>query len=458
VRVIRRSWWAATLTGGALVVAAGFPVAVQASGSQPTSRAAGPVVRAVGAMPLAGHLLAGLHAPAAAQAGPSLTALDGVFCPSTRDCWAVGAREAPSGTAVLNQMLHWNGKSWRNTSVPSPAGSAAGALSELFAVRCLDPGNCWTVGEDSKNEDVTTLNQALHWNGKKWSLVHTPNPAGTKANDNNELFDVTCTSAASCWSVGDFGTPFSSTGHQKLLNQVLHWNGKNWSRVRVPNPGGTTMAHLNSLFSVRCGSSTNCNAAGDEGTSQASTDKMYNQVLHWNGKRWSKASTPNPGPSGFGRTSQIDALACGSATDCWGVGDYGTSSPAQTLKNEILHWNGKKWSRSTVTNPAGDDNFFFGATCQSGRNCWAVGSQGNGEPGSLLNQTAHWNGKRWALVHTPNPFGPVTGGENSLLAARCATATDCWAVGYKMSTIGHYRNEILHWNGTKWSVVTAPGT
>ena len=297
-------------------------------------------------------------------------------------------------------MLHWNGKSWRETAVPSPAGSSAGAINELFAVRCLDAANCWTVGEDTKNDFGTTLNQALHWNGKKWSQVHTPNPAGTKATDNNELFDVTCTSAASCWSVGDFGSPFSTTGHQKLLNQVLHWNGK----------------------------------------------------------RWSKATTPNPGPSGFGRTSQIEALACGSAMNCWGAGDFGTNFPAQTSKNEILHWNGKKWSRSTVTNPAGDDNFFVGATCQSTRNCWAVGSQGNVEPGTLLNEAAHWNGKRWALVHTPNPFGPVTGSENTLLAARCATADSCWAVGFQMASLGQYRDEILHWNGKKWSIQSAPGS
>jgi hypothetical protein len=451
VRGIRRSWWAATVAGGALAVAAGFPVAaVPASAGSPAA-----TTSARPAGPFAGHLPAGLGGPGATEAGSTLTILDGVFCTSTRNCWAVGSRESTSGTSVVNQMLHWNGKSWHEMTVPSPAGSSAGAISELFAVRCLDAANCWTVGEDTKNDFGTTLNQALHWNGKKWSPVHTPDPAGTKANDNNELFDVTCTSAASCWSVGDFGTPSSTTGHQKLLNQVLHWNGKRWSRERVVNPGGTTIAHVNSLFSVRCGSATNCNAAGDDGTTRASTYKMYNQVLHWNGKRWSKATTPNPGPSGFGRTSEIEALACGSATNCWGAGDFGTNFPAQTSKNEILHWNGKKWSRSTVTNPAGDDNFFVGATCQSVRNCWAVGSQGNVEPGTLLNETAHWNGKRWALVHTANPFGPVTGSENTLLAIRCATAGSCWAVGFQMVSVGQYRDEILHWNGKKWTVQPA---
>jgi hypothetical protein len=442
--------------GGALLVAAGSPVAVQASAGLPaTPQAAAGPAGGTPANTFAGHRPAGLAVPGAAQAGSTLTILDGVFCTSTRNCWAVGSREDANGISAVNQMLHWNGKSWRNTAVPSPAGTSAGAISELFAVRCLDAANCWAVGEDTRNDFGTTLTQALHWNGRKWSQVHTPNPAGTKANDNNELFDVTCASSANCWSVGDFGSPFSTTGHQKLLNLVLHWNGKQWSRVRVVNPGGTTIAHVNSLFSVRCGSATNCNAAGDDGTTRASTYKMYNQVLHWNGKRWSKSATPNPGPSGFGRTSQIDALACGSGTSCWGAGDYGSNFPSQVSKNEILHWNGKKWTRSTVTNPAGDDNYFVGATCQSTRDCWAVGTQGDGEPGTLRNEAAHWNGKRWALVNTPNPFGPATGAENTLLAVRCAAAGNCWAVGSHMTSIGQYQDEILHWNGTKWTIQPA---
>jgi hypothetical protein len=447
VRIIRNSWWRRSAASGALLVAASFlALPLQASSVQASER---------GAAPLPGRLAVGLARPATAQVGISITILDGVFCTSGSNCWAVGQRQ--SGPAVLNQVLHWNGKSWRNTTVPNPAGKSANSLNELFAVRCLSARNCWAVGEDTKNGGLTTLNQALHWNGRKWALVHTPDPAGTKANDNNELFDVTCTSSASCWSVGDFGTPFSSTGHQKLLNQVLHWNGNRWSRVRTTNPGGTSMNHLNSLFSVRCGSATNCNAAGDEGTTRASTFKVYNEIFHWNGKRWSQVRTPQPGPSGSGRYSQIDALACGSATYCWGAGSYGSNSPALTSQNEILHWNGKKWTRSTVPNPAGDDNQLIGATCSSTRNCWALGSQVNSADGTV-NEALHWNGKHWSLVSTPNPGGTSMGDMNVLLSARCPSARSCWAVGYKLAAANTYRDEVLHWNGKKWAVRSTPGS
>ena len=461
---IRTSWWRRSAASGVLLAAASVlalplqasPVQaspVQASTARAGIAAATPPARAM----IPGRLPADLRRPATAQAGISITSLDGVYCTSVSNCWAVGEREASSGAAQLNQVLHWNGTSWGNTPVPNPAGSAANALNELFAVRCLTAKNCWTVGEDSKNGGVTTLNQALHWNGKKWSLVRTPNPAGTKHNDNNESFDVTCVSAANCWIVGDFGTPSSVTGHQKLLNQVLHWNGKRWSRVFLANPGGTSMNHVNSLFSVRCGSASNCNAAGEEGTTRASTNKEYNEAFHWNGKRWSQVRTPDPGPAGSGRYSQIDALACGSATSCWGAGSYGSNDPTLTSHNEILRWNGKKWTRVLLFTPVTSDNQLIGATCASTRNCWAVGSDFTGT-GATVNESLHWNGKQWSAVFMPSPGGTTNGDLSTLLGVRCAAQNNCWAVGYKLAGPDGFRNEILHWNGTVWSVHSAPGS
>lgn len=391
-----------------------------------------------------------LDRPATAQAGLSLTILEGVFCTSARNCWAVGEREASSGTTVLNQMLHWNGRSWHEASVPNPAGTGSGAFNYLFAVRCLNAANCWTVGEYSRNDGISVLGQALHWNGRRWSRVPTPNPAGTKAGGNNELFDVTCVTSANCWSVGDFGTPFST--HQKLLNLVVHWNGKRWSRVRLANPGGTKATQVNSLYAVRCGSARNCNAVGQYGTTPGGT--LFNEAFHWNGKRWSHTHTPNPGGSSSGRFNQIAALACGSSSNCWGAGSYGTNEPTLTSRNQILHWNGKKWTKVTAPNPTiGDDNALYGATCSSTTNCWAVGSSLM-SLGATLNETLHWNGKKWSSVTTPSPGGQIS----ELFGVRCTSRSNCWAVGLKLTTVDDYRNQILHWNGKKWSVHAAPGS
>ncbi len=292
----------------------------------------------------------------------------------------------------------------------------------------------------------------MHWNGKKWTKVSTPDPGGSKNGDLNELFDVTCTSAASCWSVGEFGNP-PSVG-QRLANQALHWNGRAWSRVLTPNPGGTSAGDLNTLAAVRCVSAKDCNAVGDYARASGSTSRMLNEALHWNGVRWNQAHTPNPGGKSNGNFSQLDALGCGSSTSCWAAGSYGTHESTPKSLNQILHWNGKKWTKFVVPNPGtghGHGDLLIGATCTSAPDCGGVGGY-DSPTGGIVNEAMRWNGTKWSLVGTPNPAGTTTGHLNILLGVRCTSGHNCWAVGLQEPVSAIYRDEILHWNGKKWSV------
>jgi hypothetical protein len=358
-------------------------------------------------------------------------------------------------------MLHWNGTSWRRASVPDLGGTGAGAINVLSAVRCLTARSCWAVG-DYDNKSGATLTVALRWNGTKWSRVTTPSPAGARAGNLNELFDVTCVSAANCWSVGDYGTPYST--NQKLLNLVLHWNGKHWSRLRVANPGGTTFNHLNSVFGVRCGSPRNCDAVGSYGTTPGGSYRMFNEAFHWNGTKWSLVRTPDPGGTGTAKYSEIEGLACGSAANCWGAVSYGTFLPPSTIqpmaaRNELLHWNGKTWTKVTASDPAGtksgDVSQLIFDTCSSAANCWAVGALSNAA-GATLNDTLHWNGKKWPHVSAPSPAGLTKGLVSTPTGVRCTAASNCWAVGFQQLAVNDFQDEILHWNGTKWTVHPAP--
>lgn len=398
-----------------------------------------------------GRVLAARAGPAGTQAAASVSYLSGVFCTSAANCWAVGTHS--TGKTIVNLVLHWNGKTWRNVAVPHPGGAGSGFVSLLYAVRCLAARDCWAVGEYAKGGAY--LDEALHWNGRKWYSVATPAPAGSRSGDINELYDSTCTSSRSCWAVGDYGK--SNGSSEKRLNQVLHWNGKRWSSVRISDPGGTNAGHVNTLSAVRCLSPANCLVDGDYVTSAATTYVALNEAMHWNGKRWSEVRTPNPGGTAAGSFSQLYALACGSPTSCWGAGSYGTNEPTITTLNQILHWNGRSWARVVTPSPdgtsAGATNELYGATCGTSHDCWAVGSYGN-SAGAIVNEALHWNGKKWSLVSTPNPDGTATGDRNTLLAARCTSSTNCWAVGYLETmdtTTEQIQNEILHWNGRKWS-------
>src|SRR5439155_22453256 len=92
-------------------------------------------------------------------------------------------------------------------------------------------------------------------------------------------------------------------------------------------------------------------------------------------------------------------------------------------------------------------NFLFDVTCASASDCWAVGYYSTGGVGSV-HQTLieHWNGTAWSIVSSPNAS---TTQANFLSDVTCTSASDCWAVGGTL---------IEHWNGTTWSIVTSPNT
>lgn len=397
---------------------------------------------------------AGLALPAGVPSVPepgTSSTLNGVFCATAVSCWAVGEYRSPAG-ANLNEAIRWNGSKWSRVSVPSPGGTASGDISQLTSVRCITTGNCWAVGIAQPNGGGD-LSQALHWNGRKWSVVPTPEPGGTVSGDINTLFDVACQSPANCWAAGEYG---SQSGGILLLNQALHWNGRKWSLVPAPEPGGTGHGDFNALGSIRCRSASSCLAVGTYGT-LGSTVNLLNEALRWNGSAWSQVVIPSPGGTSDGAFSQLVSLACTSSSNCWAAGAYGSLSPSETFLNQVLHWNGTSWSVGAVPEPdgtaAGASQQLASVTCNSATNCWAVGNYGTIGSGSgrILNQALRWDGAAWSVVDTPEPGGAATGDSNRLDGVRCTSSGNCWAVGQDAISGASFINQALHWNGTRWS-------
>jgi hypothetical protein len=180
-----------------------------------------------------------------------------VSCISATDCWAAGFAVKPNSIDLANLVLHWNGHRWSRTRVPQPT-----AGNVLAAVTCVSRADCWAVGNDDTRTGSHTRNEALHWDGSRWSLVHTPKGPHI----NSELLGISCRLPGDCWAVGDDeGAP-----------QALHWTGHRWALVHAPNPGGAGF-----LFDVRCPARADCVAVGFHGI-----PPVTNLALHWNGTRW----------------------------------------------------------------------------------------------------------------------------------------------------------------------------
>jgi hypothetical protein len=372
--------------------------------------------------------------------------LSGVTCSSGTVCWAVGSSEARDVTR--NQVLRFNGRRWSPVPVPNPGGSGPDASSELSAVKCASASDCWAVGEFGKSH--ASLTQALHWNGRTWSRVAAPDPGGTHHGDFNDLSSVACVSAANCWADGVYGHPVGRNDVQ--LNLVLHWSGRRWSQARVPNPGGIKAGDVSALSAIRCPSAADCWAAGTSG--QATTDGTFdNEVLHWNGKKWVTVTVPSPGKPDNDRTENgLDGLSCPPGGHCWAVGS--DSAPSGSL-DESLHWNGRGWHTAPTPDPASgtdDSDDLAGVSCTADTNCWAVGDDNNGS--TYLNEVLHWTGRTWLVVSVPDPGGSAAGDDNFLVADVCASAKDCWAVGDTEKQGGPEVNQILHWAGKKWAIAS----
>jgi hypothetical protein len=156
--------------------------------------------------------------------GARSSQLHAVSCTSATACTAVGNYYDSAGTArALGEF--WNGRKWSIERIPNPNGGAI--LIELSGLSCRSAKACTAVGNYWPTA-YTEVTLAETWNGKKWSMEHTPNPSHAV---NSDLSGVSCTSATTCVAVGNYG---AITDRTLTLGEA--WNGKTWAIERTPNP------------------------------------------------------------------------------------------------------------------------------------------------------------------------------------------------------------------------------
>jgi hypothetical protein len=397
----------------------------------------------------------------------------GLACTSDAMCIAVGAQRQPASWIPLVEQ--WNGATWSNVATPVPSNST---FSEFRGVTCTSASACTAVGDDAGpvigGVGSPSYTMVQRWNGTTWSLVSTPNPASSFTNGLNA---VACPSAMACWAAGYQSdsngtalplierlqngawsivvTPAAPSG--AALNGIAcattstcfavggtiggaptieRWNGATWAATTGPV---STLAYL---AAVSCTTSTSCDAVGWR--SSAVSYAAGTLAEHWNGASWTKmTSVSRPGP----QTGQLSDVACTTATSCDAVGTTWSAALAE-------HWDGTAWSIRPSPNPSGATGAALGGlACVTAANCWAVGNfrpQGGGPEQPLAE---HWNGTAWSIVATPVPGGSSA---SWLTDVTCTSATNCWSVGAASLTSGGEAILIERWNGTSWSVASAP--
>lgn len=350
---------------------------------------------------------------------PKGTVLDAVSAVARDDVWAVGhefLRSAPSSRSVV---LHWNGRSW--TSMPHPA------VRALAAVAAISPSDVWAVGEDKvvhfngsrwtvtptphvdgmffrsiaavSADDIWIAGQkygahwtdkygernvgwstvALHWDGRSWSVVPTPNPGAR----NNDVQGLVAVGPDNAWIVG-----YYNDNHPQTM--TLHWDGRVWRRVPSPDPG----RDFNVLWGAGVDGGGTVWALGHYGPPNGHFHALY---MRWASGTW----TVVPPPPGGAMRQTPTALAGASGDDVFAVGSEPTSSLL------IAHWDGAHWTSETSDvegDLRGGSTMLNDVAVVDANDAWAVGqyepdSRGRRNPG-IEPVVLHWDGTGWRRVST----------------------------------------------------------
>jgi hypothetical protein len=67
----------------------------------------------------------------------------------------------------------------------------------------------------------------------------------------------------------------------------------------------------------------------------------------------------------------------------------------------------------------------------------------------------HFDGTKWTVVPSPTPQGVQI---VELWGVSAISTTDVWATGFQeLRSTGTNLPLVMHWDGTAWAIVTAPG-
>ena len=333
----------------------------------------------------------------------------------------------------------WNGAKWVVETTPDPAGTQ---FAELSSLSCRSSAACTAVGDytDALGSNFTLAERlTASW----WVVTRTPNPAVKFPVD--VLSGVSCQSS-SCVAVGYDGISALSVVSSGMTGTLSEsWNGARWVALKTSEPAG---ASYSSLTAVSCFSASSCTSVGAYTDSIGRTPPL---IERWNGKGWRRqtAATP-PGAS----ESDLQAISCPSATTCTAVGRVlhlsgGAVDPCREVARAAAGWSRARpscrgsriWSCRPIVPTI--------AVCE------AVGIAGTDDPSNPTAPIAErWNGSRWDAQSVPTP---KNGTDTVFVGVSCHPANLCTAVGdYVEATSGARLSFVERWNGSSWKLQKIP--
>lgn len=347
--------------------------------------------------------------------GRGLRAVDGV---SPDNVWAVGYPKT-NGTLIE----HWDGQGWTRVDNPQTPHQAG-----FFAVDARTAKDAWAVGFNTPDGNGLWAAYAQRWDGHQWREVDAdPGLATSQANA------VSARTGKDAWIVGEA----TKTPGGALVPLIERWNGSGWQAM----PGAPISPKCEAgLASVTAVSASDVWAAGTQNCARSKA-----LLEHWDGSQWTK--TPSPAPKGA--YVAINGVTAISSDDVWAIGStYHLQQPSKTF---VLHWDGERWTRVSSPNPgAGCSQTLESVGGSQTDDVWAVGSRSCNQ--DVLPVALHWNGEKWTSVKAPatgfrSPAGDSLFGVTSL-SNDAAVAVGIAKTNGRALEAGF----IERWNGSRWTL------
>jgi len=321
--------------------------------------------------------------------------------------WGVSCTTASSCTLVgwgpsrRGLALQYDGHAFTRQTLPAAKPGQVNALSAVACHTSSGTRTCMAVGQ----WDGATTNPhhplAEQLRGHTWRRVPMPDvPGGT-------LRGVDCTSASWCVAVGEVD---SGATAEQVVNYpttralVMVWNGKHWSRRTSPLPA--TARHA-ALFGIDCPRRGHCVIVGE-------ADRTHALIAVLSRGHWRKHLVT----AVKGQKARLTDAACTSMTRCEITGWYTLRSGA--TRGLLGAYNGTTWIRQAAGDPGTAMSTLSSISCGSATSCVAFGTAGTSLYVDL------WNGHRWAVRMLPTAAGHPQALADTIY---CSAPSRCVAVG-----------------------------
>jgi hypothetical protein len=260
--------------------------------------------------------------------------LNGISCPSTSGCVAVGS------TGVLTD----SDGTWTAAEPPLPANvSTDDPYWSLNAVSCSSTSHCVAVGnyfQQGVQSNGAGAGEGLLLTDSDgtWTAAEAPLPANAATTFSSVQLDgVSCPSASQCVAVGSYE---DASGNSHGL--ILTGNGASWTAAEASVPANALATGDEAgaeLLGISCPSMSQCVAVGWYEVAADGSDGNGGGglLLTDSGGTWTAAQAPVPANAGgVGGGAGLAAVSCSSASQCVAGGDYDDASIPGGFRNLIV--------------------------------------------------------------------------------------------------------------------------